>query len=262
MKNRLFVFLLLIEITAPYPLLSDEIPSASSYIGINEKLGHYPAFDTTFIDEEGKIVTLKQIVNKPTILSFVYYDCPGLCTPLLTGLSEAIDKLDMEPAKDYTVITVSFNPKDTYQTAAKKRKNYLNSLERKYPVEGWRFLTGDINNIKRLTDSAGFYYKKDGEQFLHPVALVILSPDGKIVRYLYGVSFLPFDLKMALTEASEGRTGASINKAIKYCFNYDPKSKRYTFNMLKVAGITMLLFIAGLIFFLTRNKKPEKSREN
>src|SRR5205085_10476412 len=152
------------------------------------------------------------LINKPTILTLVYYRCPGICTPLLNDLSKTIDHMDLDAGKDYNIITISFDPKESYQTAAEKKKNYLEEMKKKLPDNSWKFLTGDSLSIAKITDAVGFRYQAQGNDFVHSATLTVLSPNGKIARYLYGVEFLPLDLKLAIVEASEGKVMPTINK--------------------------------------------------
>jgi len=232
-----------------------EQPVDQPGIGIDEKLGGYVPLDLTFNDENGKAVSLKQFIKKPTIVSLVYYRCPGICTPLLSGVAEVLNKLQLEPDKDYSVLTISFDDKDTPSTALQKKKNYLKLLKKPFPEDGWRFLTGDTANISKLTSAVGFKFEKDGDDFIHPASLIVLSADGKIVRYLYGITYLPFDLQMALTEASEGRAGPTISKALLFCFSYDPKGRKYALNVTRVAGASTLFLTAIFVVYLTLRSK-------
>jgi protein SCO1/2 len=237
-----------------------EQPKDLSGIGIDEKLGQFIPLDLTFSDENGNPVSLKQLIHTPIILAPVFYRCPNVCSFLLFNLTGVINKLPSEPGKEYQVLTVSFDETEKPDLAFEKKKMYLKMIEKPFPEDAWRFLTGDKENIHKLTDAIGFHFKKQGEDFLHPVTLVILSPDGKITRYMYGTEFLPFDLKMALLEASEGRVGPTLSKVLKFCFSYDPKGRKYVFNTLKVTGIVTLLFALSLILFLVfkGKKKPIK----
>ncbi len=239
-----FIFLLIILING-YLIPEDSL--TASDIGIDEKLGEYVPLTLSFRDENGETVSLKEFVNKPVILSLVYYSCPGICNPLLSGLAEALNKLQLEMGIDYNVVTISFDPLDTPTVALAKKKNYLTLLEKKGDKESWRFLTGEPENITKLTDAVGFRFKKEGDEFVHPGTLIILSPDGKVIRYLYGITFLPFDVKMALTEASRGRVGPSIRKALLFCFKYDASGRKYALNITRVAGTTITFF--AIIFF-------------
>lgn len=231
------------------------------YIGIEEQLGSYVPLDLTFVDSDGREVSLNELIDRPTIVSFVYYSCTDVCPLLLSGVAEVLRNLDAEPGEDYRALAVSFDELDTPADAAKKKRDYLKAIEKPYPPEAWRFLTGDRANIKKFADAAGFRFQRKEDVFHHSVTLIILSGEGKIIRYLYGKTFLPFDLKMALAEASEGRTGPTITKFLQYCFTYDPKGKKYVFNILKVFGTTMIVFLVGLAVFLTRTGKRQIRKE-
>ena len=188
--------------------------------GVAEKLGDYIPLDLKFADENGDSVQLSQIFNKPTILSLVYYRCPGICSPLLSGIVDVVEKIDNIPGEDFEILTVSFDETDNPALGLQKKKNYMAAFNKKFPAEHWKFLTGDKASIAKLTDAVGFKFKKQGRDFVHPGLITILGKDGKISRYLFGISFLPFDVKMALLEASQGRTGPTINRVLVYCFSY------------------------------------------
>jgi protein SCO1/2 len=238
-----------------------EQPKDLSNIGIDEKLGQLIPLDLTFHDENGNAIRLKQLIHRPTILAPVYYSCPNVCSFLLFNLSGVINKMDSEPGKEYQVLTFSFDETEKPDLALEKKKMYLKMIEKPFPEATWRFLTGDKENIHQLTDAIGFHFKRQGQDFLHPVSLVILSPDGKITRYIYGTEFLPFDIKMALLEASEGKVGPTLSKVLRFCFSYDPKGRKYVFNTLKVTGIVTLLFALSLILFLVFKGKRKPIQE-
>lgn len=223
---------------------------ARTEVGVDEHLGAYLPLDLTFLDEEGRSIALREVVDRPTILTLVYYRCPGICSPLLTGLVDTLDRLDLEPGADYEVLTISFDPTETPDLAKRKRVNHLAAFHKPFPAEAWTWMTGDSASVAAITEAVGFRYQRAGKDFTHPGVLTILAPDGKIARYLYGITFLPFDVKLALVEAAEGRTGPSINRLLYYCFSYDPDGKRYAFNIIKVAGIVILFFAAALALFL------------
>lgn len=235
---------------------------ARTEVGVDEHLGRMLPLDLTLIDEDGRPVALREIVDRPTILTLVYYRCPGICSPLLSGLVDTLDRLDLEPGVDYEVLTISFDPTETPDLAKRKRVNHLAALNKPFPATAWSWMTGDSASIAAITDAVGFRYQRAGKDFTHPGVLTILAPDGKIARYLYGITFLPFDVKLALVEAAAGRTGPSINRLLYYCFSYDPDGKRYAFNILKVAGIVILFFAAALALFLvltSRRGRRERS---
>lgn len=228
-------------------------------IGVNEHLGETIPLNYTFVDEKGDTLSLAELVDKPTILNFVYFNCPGICTPLLGGLQDVIDRVDLKPGVDFKILTISINKDETPELALSKKRNYFKGLKREFPDEAWLWMTGDSANIAGLTDAAGFNFRRTGDDFAHPAALTILSPQGKIARYLYGITFNQFDLKMALIEASEGRVGPTIAKVIQFCFSYDPAGRKYVFNVLKVSATLIILFV--LIFVAVTSLKPKKSRK-
>src|SRR4030095_7144116 len=167
------------------------------------------------------------LLTRPTIFSLVYFRCPGICSPLLNGVSDVVNRIDLEPGKDFNVITISFDPSEDHNLAAAKKESYLTNLDRKIPDGSWRFLTGDSVNISKITNALGFKYERQGKDFMHAAAIMVTTGDGTVARYLYGVEFLPFDFKMAVAEASEGKAVPSINKLMKMCFSYDPDGRKY-----------------------------------
>lgn len=251
-KKILFTLLFSVVVLCSLKAEDSTLPSQ---VGVDEKLGTVIPLDLSFLDEYGKPVTLRSLVNKPTIFTLVYYRCPGICSPLLNGVVSVIDKMDLEPGKDYNIVTISFNPKEDYIMASEKKANYLNGLKKKIPAESWRFLTGDSASIAKITDAIGFRYQKQGEDFIHGAVITAVSPKGQIARYLYGTDFLPLDLKLAITEASEGRTGPTINKLLKLCFSYDPDARKYVLNVTRIAGGGILLILVGFVLMLTLKKK-------
>ena len=230
----------------------------SAEIGLKPKLGEAIPLDSTFNDERGNPVRLGDLVQAPAILALVYYHCPNVCSLLLQNVAEVLNKLPAEPGKDYTVLSVSFDETESPQLALEKKRFYLKMIERPFPENAWRFLTGNRENIQRLTQAVGFQFRRVEKDFEHPVTLIILSPEGKIIRYMYGTDILPFDLKMALLEASQGKIGPSIAKIARFCFSYDPKGKKLVFNTLKVTGTVTLLFALLLVtFILWKGKKDQ-----
>lgn len=230
-------------------------------MGVEQKLGQYVPLDISFHDEEGHVVSLRQLIHRPTILALVYYHCPNVCSLLLQNLADVLNKLPADPGKEYTALAVSFDENEKPSLALQKKKTYLKMIERPFPEDTWRFLTGNKENIRQLADAVGFHFKRVGEDFEHPVALIILAPDGKIVRYMYGADPLPFDLKLALVEASQGRIGPAITKVVRFCFSYDPKGKKLVFNMLRVTGSVTLLFALSFIVFLLFKGGKQHTKE-
>ncbi len=225
-------------------------------IGIYEHLDENIPENVMLYNSDSVLINLKSLINKPTVFSFVYYNCPGLCSPLLDGLAEVIDRAEMELGKDYQVITISFNPSDGSSLGKAKKINYLNQIKRPIDASNWIWLTGDSANIFRITDALGFKYKKEGKEYVHAASIMVVSPHGKITRYLHGTYFLPFDLKMAVIEAQEERSGPTINKVLKYCFSYDATGKKYVFNTTKITGTVILS--GALILFLVLAFLPRK----
>ena len=239
------------------------LQSASPQTGIDEKLGGYVPPDLSFTDEKGHTVLLKELISRPTVISLIYYKCSGACPLLLSGLSEVLNAIDLKPGRDFNVLTVSFDETDTPSTAAETKRNYLAAMKEQFPESSWKFLTGDRENIAKLADSVGFRFKREKGGFLHPVSLIMLSSEGKVIRYLYGTSFLPRDLSMAVYEASQGRPGRTVGKLLLYCFSYDPQGGKYVFNILKVFGTATILFIISFVVYLNlSNRAYQKKRMN
>ncbi|MEW6195475.1 MAG: SCO family protein [Bacteroidota bacterium] len=229
-------------------------------VGIDEKLGNQLPLDLNFTTSDSHSVKLKELIDKPVLLAFVYYECPGICSPMLNELSWTIDKIQLEPGEDFKVITLSFDDRETPAIAAKWKKNYFHTIKRQIDKSDWIFLTGDSSNIKKLTNAAGFYYKKSrDDQYIHAGAIVTISPEGKISRYLFGTSFNPFDVKMALIDAKAGKTNPTIAKVLEFCFSYDPEGRQYTLNITRIIGSVMLLCIGIFLGVLIIKKKKNKN---
>lgn len=228
-----------------------------SEVGIDEKLGQTIPMNITLIDEYGKPVKLAELTQgKPFALTLVYYRCPGICSPLLTGFTKTIDLTDLVPGKDYKIITVSFDPTETYLTGSEKKKNYFGQLKNKQlSNEDWRFLTADSSTIARLTDAVGFRYIKKDNEYIHSGVLTLVSPNGMITRYLYGTDFLPMDFKLGIIEAADGKVGTTISKVVSLCYTYDPEGKRYVLDVTRIAGGGMLFVIGVFIVVLIIKKK-------
>ncbi len=225
-------------------------------VGIEEHLGDTIPLDLTFYNTENDTVSLRQLVDKPTIFSFVYFDCPGLCSPLMSGISDVVGLLDMEIGKDYQVVTISFNITDTPEKAKAKKSNFVQTISNGRE-DAWIYLTGEQENIEAITNAIGFKYKAQGLDFAHPSAIIMVSPEGKITRYLYGLTYLPFDVKMAVIEAQKGLERPTINKVLEYCFAYNPSSKTYVLNITQITGTIIIFFIVvgfSVLIFKRRRK--------
>jgi protein SCO1/2 len=218
-------------------------------IGVIEKLDSYIPMDAMLIDEHGDTVIIGDLIDKPTILNFVYFRCPGICSPLMDGLADAMDGNDLVLGEDYQALTISFDPREGTFLAVKKKNNYLNLMKKKEQAEkGWLFFTSDSTNVSNLTEATGFRFKPTGNDFIHAATLIIVDPKGKITRYMNGIYFLPFELKMSILDAAESKSGPTINRVLQYCYSYDPEGQKYVMNVTKVAG-TLIIFM-GLVLFL------------
>lgn len=232
-------------------------------IGVNEYLGKTVDLNAQFLDENGDTVTIAELVDRPTIISFVYYTCPNICSPLLNGLRHAVDKVQLAPGVDFNVVTISMNEDEGPELAREKKARYMQEMERDFPAGSWWWLTGDSANIRKFTDEMGFAFRRTGNDFAHPAVIMVLSGEGKIARYLYGIDFNQFDLQMAIVEASQGRVGPTIAKVLKMCFSYDPEGRKYVFNFMRVSGSIVLLFATLFLTVLivrTRKNKKNTSR--
>ncbi|MBI5475440.1 MAG: SCO family protein [Ignavibacteriales bacterium] len=230
-------------------------------VGIIEKLGQTIPMEEEFYDEDGNLVSLKSIINKPTIVTFVYYKCAGICNPLLREMTDVVSKMDLTLGKDYQILTLSFDHNEKPELGKEKKENYLAEIKKPVNPNGWKFYTGDSANIYRVTDAAGFYFQRSGRDWIHAASLIVLSPQGKITRYLYGVQHLPFDVKMAVIEASEGKATPTIAKVLKFCYSYDPEGKRYAFNYLSIGFAATIGFVLiFIIIFLVRPKKKNSGK--
>jgi protein SCO1/2 len=233
---------------------NDNKDIAKTQIGIYEHLDTIVSNNIYLLNSDSVQVQLRSLIDKPTVFCFIYFNCPGLCSPLLGGLADVIDKNDMVLGKDYQVITISMNSDDYPSLGRKKKANYVKTFKNKVDTAAWIWLTGDSLNIARVTDNLGFKFKRDGKDFVHTAALIVTSPEAKVTRYLHGTYFLPFDLKMALVEASKGISGPTINKVLQFCFSYDPGGKKYVFNITKIAG-SIIIGLALILFLVLAFKK-------
>ena len=254
--------LLALALTAP--LLAQAPSPAPTFkaeeVGIDEHLGTTIPLDLVLKAEDGQPVTLRQLVDKPTILSFNYFRCAGICTPQLAGVAEVLDRTLAEPGRDLQVITISFDERDEPVVAAQKRMNYLGEIKRPFPPAAWRFLTGPGATTKALADAVGFKFKRDRDDFIHAAALIFISPKGRITRYMYGTSYLPADVQLAAAEAGRGEAQPTINKYLKFCFSYDPTGRKYVLNTTAI-GATLVLLGAGIFLLVLVLKGRKQSSE-
>jgi protein SCO1/2 len=215
-----------------------------------------------FRDETGKVVHLREYFQsgRPVVLNFVYYRCPMLCPMVLEGTTEALTHLKFDIGKQFDVITVSIDPRDTTKAAAEMKEKYVRHYGRLEAAKGWHFLTANETAIKRLADSVGFQYAYDSrtDQFAHGAALLILTPDGRTSRYFYGFEFKPRDLRLAIVEASAGKVGNAVDELLLLCFHYDPSIGKYSRDAMlfaRAGGVATMLGLGGFIFVMFRKER-------
>jgi protein SCO1 len=237
-------------------------------VGLNEHLGQKVPLDLTFRDEAGSPVRLGDIVDRPTVLTLVYYHCSHICPQMLFGLSEVLSKIDSVPGRDYKIITLSFDDTDTPGDARAQKINYIKAINRNFPAISWKFLTGDRENIEKISNAAGIKYRKVMHGFVHPEVLIFLSPEGKITRYLhvstssygvqYPVLFSPVEFTGAINDASQGVISARVTKTPLLCFPHEPEQQAKYYHILSIFGIITLLIMIALFAYLriTTKKAP------
>lgn len=223
-------------------------------VRIDQRLNDKVPPDAFFRDETGRDVKLADYFGKkPVVLALVYFRCPKLCTLVLNGLAEAMKPMTLELGRDFEVVTISFDPADTPETAADKKKNYLALYGRPEAASGWHFLTGTEEQIRRVTQAVGYHYRYDpvSRQFVHPAGLAILTPEGRIARYLFGIEYQPRDLRLALVEASRRQIGTPADVVLLYCFHYDATTGKYNANVMALVRLVGGLSVAVLAGFFT-----------
>jgi len=244
-------------------------PDVIKQIGIDQKLDAQVPLDLTFRDEQGASVSLRQFFgHRPVILTLVYYQCPMLCTFVLNGVLNSAKALSFDMGKDYDVVTVSIDSAETWMMAEAKHTMYAGLYGRPGAVSGWHFLTGDEAAIRRLAGAVGFryVYDKASEQFAHASGMMVLTPEGRVSRYFYGITYMPRDLRFALVDASGGKIGNPVDQILLACFHYDPMTGKYGLvisRVVRLAGIATILAIGGMVVVLRRRENyalPEDTR--
>jgi protein SCO1/2 len=244
------------------------LPPVLREIGFDQNIGQTVPLDTTFRDETGRTVRLGDYFGqRPVVMVFAYYDCPMLCTVVVNGLASALGILSLEPHRDFEIVTVSFNPADTPAAAAAKKAFYLERYKRAGAAAGWHFLTGDPASIDRLTRAAGFRYAWDTgtKQFAHPSGIIVLTPEGRLARYLFGIEYGARDLRFALVEASSGRVGSKVDALLLYCYHYDPMTGRYglvIMRVIRLAGAATVVALATFIVVMVRRERTAPRPES
>jgi protein SCO1/2 len=238
-----------------------EAPPALKEVGFDQKLGATLPLDAPFVDEAGREVRLGDYFGKkPVVLNLVYFDCPMLCTVSLNGLESALQVLAFLPGREFELVTISFDAKEGPALAAQKKRAHLTRLQRTGAEAGWHFLTGRPAAIQAVSRAVGFRYAWDEEthQFAHPAGLVVLTPDGRIARYLFGIEYAPKDLRLALVEAADGKVGGPVDQLLLYCYRYDPVTGRYgpaIMGILRLAAGLTMLALFGFIFLAWRRER-------
>jgi protein SCO1/2 len=232
----------------------------SKQVGLDQRLDSQVPLDLVFRDEQGQPVSLRQFFHdKPVILSLVQFRCPMLCTQVLNGVLKTSQALEFQMHRDYEVLSISIDPRETPAMAAAKKQRYASSYHRPGADEGWHFLTGDQDAIDRLAAAVGYRYVYDekSDQFAHPSGIVVLTPDGRVSRYFYGIDYHPSDLRLGLVESSEGRIGTPVDQILLLCFHYDPATGKYGFAIaavMRVAGIATMLVLGSFLSLMIRRE--------
>ena len=253
-----------LSVPPPGKAATEQIPMLKD-VGIDQHLDTKIPLDLTFSDERGQEVRLGQYFGKrPVVLALVYYECPMLCTYVLNGLTGSLEGIAFKAGKEFEVVVVSFDPGETPALAAEKKQFFLKRYGRPEADAAVHFLTGREESIRALTSAVGFRYAYDAQidQFAHPAAITILTNDGRISRYLYGIEFSPRDLKLALVEASEGRIGTLVDQALLFCYHYDPETGKYglvILNLVRLAGALTVVALGGSIFFSLRRERRQQN---
>lgn len=248
-------------------IVASNVPPQFKAVTFAQRLDHQLPLDTMLKDEAGRSVALRQYFGqKPVVLTFVYYQCPMLCPLTLNGISSALKALPLTPGKDFEIVVVSFDPRDTPESANAKKQAHLAHWSAQSTAAGWHFLTADEASIRELTSAAGFTYQWDEVtgQFAHVSGVLTATPDGKLARYFYGVEYSPKELRLALVESSQGRIGSKVEELLLYCFHYDPTVGRYgwaVMTLVRAGGVlTVALMLGFIVLMRRRDRRPPVER--
>lgn len=251
-------------VTAAWGQRSGQTPDELEGVELERKHGNSVPSDLVFRNEKGEEVTLGQYLDgeTPVVLNLVYHNCPMLCGLMLDGMTTSLKSLSWTPGEEFQVLTVSFNHRETPEIARDRKETYLKQLDKPGAGEGWHFLTGNETSIRELTDAVGFNFKwiPEEQEYAHPTALVFLSGDGTVTRYIYGMEIPRGDMRKALVEASNGTIGNPVDKVAMYCFQFDPEENTYSadaFNIMKLGSGLMVLVLGVGLFFLWRREHEE-----
>jgi len=238
----------------------DQKPSILQQVGIDQKLNTQLPLDLTFRDEHGATVRLGDYFgSKPVIVSLVYYRCPMLCEQVLNGMTAALNVLRFDVGKEFNIVTVSIDPTETPEIAAKKKEVYLHRYQRPTADKGWAYLTGDQTNIEQLAKAIGFRYVYDErtKQYAHASGIVVATPEGRLAQYYYGIEYSPKDLRLGLIEASQNKIGTVVDQLLLYCYHYDPATGHYgaiAMRALRIAGALTVVVLGGFVITMLRRE--------
>ena len=253
-----------LSVPPPGPAALEQIPILKD-AGLEQRLDSQVPLDTPFMDENGRSVRLGDYFGKrPVVLALVYYECPMLCTQVLNGLVGSLDALTFTSGQHFDVVAISFDAGETPAMAAAKRAAYLKRYGRPGSETGVHFLTGREDDIRRVTDAVGFHFKYDPviDQYAHPAVITVLTPEGKVSRYLFGIEFAPVDFRLALVEAAAHRIGTAIDQMLLFCYHYDPESGKYGFaitNIVRLGGVLTVLALGSFILMNLRRERRQGS---
>ncbi len=257
MRFVLLALALLVLATAPVRAHSGhpehEPPPLLRNVDVDQRLDSEVPGNLTFKDETGKTVQLGQYFgDRPVLLTLNYFECPQLCPLVLKGVSDSLQSVKFDVGKDFDIVTVSIDPRETPQMGREAKKTYLQAYSRPGAENGWHFLTGDATNIGQLAKAVGFTYNYDAKlkQFAHPSAITFVTPEARIARYLFGIDFNPRDVQLALSEASENKIGSIVDKVMFSCYQFDPQIGKYSpmaINLVRAGGILTLILMGGFI---------------
>ena len=246
----------------PLALLSPvlHVAAQDNRFGIVEKTGNILPGDVNLLNEDSVLVQFGDLITMPTLLSFVYYKCPGLCSPVMDGIAEIIEKSDLEPGVDYQIITISIDYNEGISLARSKKNNYLKNIESPMAGRFWQFYVADSLAVKKLTDAAGWEFKRQGDQFVHSAATIMISPKRMISQYFYGTFILPMHFRLAVIDAKNEQANASRLKDQKYCYNYTPGHNIPFRLVVTSGGIGILVLAVFLFIYLSLSSQKRKTR--
>jgi protein SCO1/2 len=242
-------------------MTASTLPAALREIGFDQNIGRRLPLETMVVDEAGRTTRIGEFFGeRPVILLFAYYSCPMLCTQVVNGLASAVGVLSLQPGRDFDVLVVSIDPRDTPMTAAAKKAQFLERYKANGAAASTHFVTAAQPSIAQLTDAAGFRYAWDRQtqQFAHPTGIIVLTPDGRMSRYLFGIEYGPRDLRLALVEASAGTVGSAVDTLLLYCYHYDPMTGRYgiaIMRTLRIAGASTVVLLGTFVVVMLRREK-------